>query len=59
MYIFYFLSRKLSVIEKLLKLNLGRLCSPFFIFDQLAVGTCYKSVCYLFARKYMGLVARF
>ena len=26
--------------------------------DQLAVGTCYKSVCYSFARKYMGLVAR-
>ena len=26
--------------------------------DQLAVGTCYKSVCYSFARKYMGLVTR-
>ena len=26
--------------------------------DQLAVGTCYKSVCYSFARKCMGLVAR-
>ena len=26
--------------------------------DQLAVGTCYKSACYSFARKYMGLVAR-
>ena len=23
--------------------------------DQLAVGTCYKSVCYSFAREYMGL----
>ena len=27
-------------------------------FDQLAVGTCYKSVFYSFKRKYMGLVAR-
>ena len=26
--------------------------------DQLAVGTCYKSVCYSFPRKYTGLVAR-
>ena len=26
--------------------------------DQLAVGTCYKSVCYSFARKYMGFLAR-
>ena len=25
--------------------------------NQLAVGTCYKSVCYSFAKKYMGLVA--
>ena len=56
-YILILIKQIVSAI-KFVKLNLGRLCSPFFIFDQLAVGTCYKSVCYSFARKYMGLVAR-